>query len=79
LIKNKVFKEVTFILFCQHKSRKDNQKSINLISSNLILGIHTKAFISKLFYKQSIMKWVTDQVKIEINDKNKRHYLLPCT
>ena len=79
MIKNKVFKKVNLILFCQNRSRKDNQKSLNLISSNLILGIHTKAYISKLFYKQSIMKWVTDQVKIEINDKNKRHYLLPCT
>jgi len=25
------------------------------------------------------MKWGIDQVKIEINDKIKVHYLLPCT
>ena len=52
-------------------SRKDSPKSLNLISSYLILGIHSKAFISKLFYKQSFMNWVIDQAKIEINDKNK--------
>ena len=39
-------------------SKKGNQKSHNLISSNLNLGIHSKAYISELFYNQSTMKWV---------------------